>query len=102
MRWRGGRKSSNVEDRRGQSTGFRSAAAAPMVMRILPSLIKTKVGRTILIVGVVVIFGSKMLGIDILPLLLGGAGGGAAVSGDSSEHECGAARIGGVCLGCSG
>ena len=74
MRWRGGRKSSNVEDRRGQSSGFSGAAAAPMVMRLLPALIKTKVGRTILMVGVVVIFGSKMLGVDLLPLLLGGGG----------------------------
>jgi predicted metalloprotease len=72
MRWRGGRKSSNVEDRRGQSSGLSGASAVPMVMRLLPALIKTKVGRTILIVGVVVIFGSKMLGVDLLPLVLGG------------------------------
>lgn len=78
MRWRGGRKSSNVDDRRGQSSGLGGASAAPMIMRLLPALIKTKVGRTILIVGVVVIFGSKMLGVDLLPLLLGGGGGSAA------------------------
>ncbi|MCL4103970.1 UNVERIFIED_CONTAM: hypothetical protein GTU68_034832 [Idotea baltica] len=67
MRWRGGRKSSNVEDRRGQSSGLSGAA-----------VVKTKVGRTILIVGVVVIFGSKMLGVDLMPLLLGGGGGSAS------------------------
>ena len=74
MRWRGNRKSSNVEDRRGQSAGYSSAGAAPVILRFLPALIKTKVGRVILVVGVVVVFGSKMLGVDLLPLLLGGAG----------------------------
>ena len=51
---------------------YSSAGAAPLVLRFLPALIKTKVGRTILIVGAVVVFGSKMLGVDLLPLLLGG------------------------------
>ncbi len=72
MRWRGNRQSNNVEDRRGQSVSYGSAGAAPLVLRFLPALIKTKVGRTILIVGAVVVFGSKMLGVDLLPLLLGG------------------------------
>jgi len=72
MRWRGNRQSSNVEDRRGQSVGYSSAAAVPVILRFLPALIRTKVGRVILVVGVVAIFGSKMLGIDLLPLLFGG------------------------------
>jgi predicted metalloprotease len=74
MRWRGGRRSDNVEDRRGQGPAYRAAGAgvAPMVLRILPSLIRTKVGRIILVVGVVVIFGGKMLGVDVLSLLAGG------------------------------
>ena len=72
MRWRGNRQSSNVEDRRGQSAGYGRAAAVPVVLRFLPALVKTKVGRIILVVGVVAVIGSKMLGIDLLPLLLGG------------------------------
>jgi len=72
MRWRGNRQSSNVEDRRGQSVEYSSAAAVPVILRFLPALIRTKVGRVILVVGVVAIFGSKMLGIDLLPLLFGG------------------------------
>ena len=83
MRWRGSRQSSNVEDRRGESVGYSSAGAAPVILRFLPALIKTKAGRVILVVGLVVVFGSKMLGIDLLPLLLGG--GGAAPSGQSQE-----------------
>jgi len=72
MRWRGNRQSSNVEDRRGQRVGYSSAGAAPMLLRFLPALINTKGGRIILVVGLVVVFGGKMLGIDVLPLLLGG------------------------------
>jgi len=73
MRWKSGRRSSNVDDRRGQSTGYSSAGAAPALLRFLPALIRTKIGRTFLIVGVVVVFGSRLLGIDLLPLLLGGS-----------------------------
>jgi len=73
MRWKGGRRSSNVDDRRGESAGYTGAGAAPALLRFLPALIRTKIGRTFLIVGVVVVFGSRLLGIDLLPLLLGGS-----------------------------
>ena len=72
MRWKGGRRSDNVEDRRGQGPAYSSAGAAPVVMRLLPALLRTKVGRIILVVGVLAIFGGKMLGIDVLSLLAGG------------------------------
>ncbi len=75
MRWKGGRRSSNVDDRRGESVGMRAAGAAPVLLRFLPALVKTKVGRTILLVGIVVFFGGRLLGIDLVPLLLGGGGG---------------------------
>ncbi|MBE9540508.1 MAG: neutral zinc metallopeptidase, partial [Proteobacteria bacterium] len=81
--WRGNRQSSNVEDRRGQSAGYSSAATAPVLLRFLPALVKTKVGRIILVVGVLAVIGSKMLGIDLLPLLLGG--GPAANTGRGQE-----------------
>ena len=74
MRWKGGRRSSNVDDRRGQGVSHSSAGAAPVLLRFLPALVRTKTGRTILIVGVIAIFGSRMLGIDLLPMLLGGGG----------------------------
>ncbi len=84
MQWKGGRRSDNVEDRRGQRVAAGAAAgAAPLLLRFLPSLIKSKTGRTILIVGVAVFFGSRMLGIDLLPLLLGG--GGAQVAQNSPQ-----------------
>ena len=75
MRWKGGRKSGNVEDRRGQSAGYSAAGAAPLALRLLPALIRTKVGRIILVVGVLAIFGGRMLGVDVLSLFLSGGGG---------------------------
>ncbi|GAB3271519.1 KPN_02809 family neutral zinc metallopeptidase [Parahaliea aestuarii] len=73
MRWKDGRRSSNVEDRRGETPSYSSAAsAAPVLLRFLPALIRSKVGRTILIVGIVVVVGGRMLGIDVLSLFLGG------------------------------
>jgi predicted metalloprotease len=79
MRWKGGRRSDNVEDRRGESPGYNSAAAgaaAPVLLRFLPRLLGSKLGRRILVVALVVIFGGKMLGIDVLSLFLGGGGTG--------------------------
>jgi predicted metalloprotease len=46
-------------------------------------LVRSKTGRIILLVGVVVVFGGKMMGIDLMPMLLGG--GGTAVTGQPYE-----------------
>ncbi len=79
MRWEKGRRSDNVEDRRGQSSpGYSTAAAAPLLLRFLPAMIRTKTGRFILIAGVLLIFGGKMVGVDVLGLLLGGGASGPA------------------------
>lgn len=75
MRWEGRRKSSNVEDRRGQGAGMGAAGAAPLLLRFLPAMIRSKTGRLILVVGVIAVFGGKMLGIDVLALFLGGGTG---------------------------
>lgn len=72
MRWKGGRRSSNVEDRRGQRVSSSAGAAASGLLSFLPMLIKTKTGRIMLLVGVVAFFGARMLGIDLLPLFFGG------------------------------
>jgi predicted metalloprotease len=72
MRWQGGRRSDNVEDRRGMGPAAGAAAALPLILRFVPNLIRTKVGRIILITGIIVIFGGRMLGIDVLSLLSGG------------------------------
>lgn len=88
MRWKGGRKSDNVEDRRGESAGYSAAGAAPLLLRFLPAMIRSKVGRVILVVGVVVIFGGKLIGIDVLGLFLGGGGGAPArQSQEFSQQE---------------
>jgi len=74
MRWKGGRRSDNIEDRRGDRPSYSAAGAAPVILRFLPALLRTKIGRTILIVGVVVIFGGRLLGVDVMSLFLGGGG----------------------------
>ena len=83
MRWKGGRKSSNVEDRRGQSAGIGGGSGSGL-LSFIPMLVRSKTGRTVLIIGVVVFFGSRMLGFDLLPLLLGG-GGATTTTGTPSE-----------------
>lgn len=74
MRWKGRRQSDNIEDRRGQPSAYRSAGAAPVVLRLLPALLRSKTGRTILVVGLLAVFGGQLLGIDMLSLLAGGGG----------------------------
>ncbi|MDX2428610.1 MAG: neutral zinc metallopeptidase [Xanthomonadales bacterium] len=73
MRWKGSRKSTNVEDRRGQSAGYGGGTGSGL-LSFIPMLVRSKTGRIMLLVGVVVFFGSRMMGIDLLPLLLGGGG----------------------------
>ena len=51
-----------------------AAGLAPAAIRLLPMLLRTKIGRVILIGGVILIFGGRMLGIDVLSPL-GGVGG---------------------------
>jgi predicted metalloprotease len=66
MDWKGGRRSDNVDDQRDSPGVPMGMAGAPPLLRLLPFLLKTKFGRTLLIIGVVVYFGAKMLGIDLL------------------------------------
>lgn len=83
MRWKDGRRSDNIEDRRSQSPGIGAAGAAPLLLRFVPAMIRSKTGRVILVVGVLAIFGGKLLGIDVLSLFLGG---GAAAPGQPSRE----------------
>lgn len=76
MRWQGGKRSTNVEDRRGETARRAMAGGGGLLLlRFIPHLLRSKMGRTLLIGGIVVIGGAKLLGIDILPSLLGTGGG---------------------------
>ena len=99
MRWKGGRRSKNVEDRRGQGPAYSTAGAAPMVLRLLPALIRTKVGRIILVTGIVVIFGGQMLGVDVLSLLAGGGATAPRSSAPLGEEDQQMAEFVSVVLG---
>jgi len=89
MRWENGRRSDNVEDRRGQGARYSAAGAAPLLLRFLPAMVRSKTGRVILIVGVLVIFGGRLLGVDVLSLFLSGGGGAGATrpTQEFSEQE---------------
>lgn len=87
MRWEDGRRSDNVEDRRGQSPRYSAAGAAPLLLRFLPGLMRSKTGRILLVGGVLVIFGGRMLGVDVLGLLLGGGQAGTSSSPASLSEE---------------
>lgn len=88
MRWQSGRRSSNVEDRRGSSpSSAMGAGGAMMLLRIVPWLLRSKGGRTFLVIAVVGILGARMLGIDVLPLLLGTGTSQPAVKRQVSPEE---------------
>ncbi len=67
MDWKGGRRSDNIEDRRDYSSAG-GGAGLGLLLRFLPFLLQTKVGRILLVVGVLGYFGLKALGIDVLNL----------------------------------
>lgn len=68
MRWKGGRRSNNIEDLRSASGPRMALGGAAGIARILPLLVRTKIGRMVLVVGVIAYFGAKFLGIDLLQL----------------------------------
>ena len=87
MRWEDGRRSDNVEDRRGQSPSYASAGAAPLLLRFLPALLRSKSGRVLLVGGVILLVGGRMLGIDVLGLFLGGGAGSSSVQVPASPEQ---------------
>ena len=88
MRWENRRRSDNVEDRRGESPSYASAGAAPVLLRFLPALLRSKTGRVLLVAGLLVIFGGKMLGVDVLGLLIGGGSpGGSGAKAQLTEEQ---------------
>lgn len=88
MDWRGRRKSSNVDDRRGQPlrAGAGGGAGLLMLVRVLPWLLRSKAGRAVLLVAVLGFFGAQMLGIDLLQLTTG-AGAPAQQASFSAEDQ---------------
>jgi predicted metalloprotease len=56
-------------------------------LRFLPAMIRSKTGRVILIVGVLAIFGGKLMGIDVLSLLTGGGGATTQQGTEFSQQE---------------
>jgi uncharacterized protein len=67
MDWKGGRRSDNIEDRRNYSAAG-AGAGLGLLLRFLPFLLQTKLGRSLLVIGVIGYFGLRFLGIDVLNL----------------------------------
>ena len=72
MRWKDERRSENVEDRRGQSASPRLASGAPVLLQLLPMLLRSRGGRYLLGILAVLVIGAQFLGVDILSLLTTG------------------------------
>ena len=69
MRWKQGRRSDNVEDIRGSGSPSMATGGVSAIGRILPLLLRTKTGRSFLLVTVVIYFGAKFMGYDLLQLV---------------------------------
>jgi uncharacterized protein len=73
MRWRDGKKSTNIEDRRGESPSpmaMGGIGGGGILFRLLPLLLRGGGLKSLVMIGVVAI-GAHMLGIINLPSLLG-------------------------------
>jgi uncharacterized protein len=68
MRWKQGRRSNNIEDLRSSGGPSMAMGGASVLFRVVPFLLRTKVGRIFLMIGVVGYFGAKFLGVDLLQL----------------------------------
>lgn len=67
MDWQGKRQSRNIEDRRGQPLqGSGGGVGLLLLLRVLPWLLRSRVGRFVLLFGVLAFVGARMLGIDLL------------------------------------
>ncbi len=73
MKWGDDNRSRNLEDRRFQRVPAMGAAGGGLglLMRFLPMLLRTRMGRYALGAVVVGVLGAKAMGIDLLPMLLG-------------------------------
>ena len=63
MRWENNRRSSNIEDRRGESQNFGNSSRGSSIISLLPlikALLGTKIGRVILVIGLVLYFGFRI------------------------------------------
>lgn len=74
MRWKQGRRSSNIEDLRQSGGPSMAMGGGAALLRFIPLLLNTKGGRWLIVIGLVTYFGAKMLGIDLLQLAAPGAG----------------------------
>ena len=72
MDWKGGRRSDNVDDQRNNSSfSAGSTGGVAILLRLLPFLLSSKIGRILLLIGGLGYVGAHYLGIDFMQLLGG-------------------------------
>ncbi len=88
MRWRGGRRSGNVEDRRGQRVSGGMGRGARSMLPLVMRLARTKTGLVIIVIGGLFMW---FTGAD-LSTLTGGGLGVSQVTNSGTVHESAAER----------
>lgn len=68
MDWKGGRRSNNVDDQRNSPLSASSGGGAVLLLRLIPFLLRSKLGRIALLIGGLGFVGAHFLGIDVLQL----------------------------------
>jgi hypothetical protein len=71
MDWKGRRQSNNVDDQRRSPLSVGGGSGAALLFRLIPFLMGSKIGRIVLVVGVLGFAGAHFLGIDVLGLSSG-------------------------------
>jgi len=88
MDWKGGRRSSNIDDQRNSPLSANAGGGAILLLfRFLPFLIRTKIGRIILVIGACGYFGARLLGIDVMQLSGENSASGSAVPLSAKDQE---------------
>jgi uncharacterized protein len=85
MDWKGGRRSSNIDDQRSAGPAMGGAGGLGLLFRFLPFLLRTKAGRVLLVVGGLGFAAANFLGVDVMKLL-GGIQQPAATSASNSQE----------------
>lgn len=86
MRWKNRKRSSNVEDRRGQQTMRIGGGSSSIVMRLLPMLISKLGLKGVLAIGAGLVV-ANMMGVNIPALLSGQVGATSARSSASLSAQ---------------
>lgn len=87
MDWKGGRRSDNIDDLRNSPLSASGGGGIAILFRLLPFLLRSKIGRVLLLVGGLAYVGANFLGIDVMQLLGGTQARPVAQAGTAVDAE---------------